>query len=134
MFPFAASVSEWFNFSNFGMDPFQVLAHGISYRVPIGFGTLYMIINLIMLGGVYLFDRAKIGFGTFINIFLLGYVVEYSSWLFKTHVHSNDLWVRVVFLAVGIVILCLGAALYFVGDLGVSTYDAIALTLRKRPP
>jgi uncharacterized membrane protein YczE len=123
-----------FNFSSFGMDPFQVLAHGISYHVPIGFGTLYMIINLVMLGGVFLFDRAKIGLGTFINIFLLGYVVEYSSWMFKTYVPSNDLWVRVVFLGVGILILCIGASLYFVGDLGVSTYDAIALTLSERTP
>ena len=123
-----------FNFSNFGMDPFQVLAHGISYHVPLGFGTLYMIINLVMLGAVFVFDRAKIGLGTFINIFLLGYAVEYSSWLFKTYVPSNELWVRVAFLCVGIVILCIGSALYFVGDLGVSTYDAIALTLSERTP
>jgi uncharacterized membrane protein YczE len=123
-----------FNFSNFGMDPFQVLAHGIGYHVPMGFGTLYMIINLIMLVAVFIFDRAKIGLGTFINIFLLGYVVEYSSWLFKTYVPSDELWVRAVFLCIGIVILCVGAALYFVGDLGVSTYDAIALTLSERTP
>jgi uncharacterized membrane protein YczE len=123
-----------FNFSNFGMDPFQVLAHGISYHVPMGFGTLYAIINLVMLGGVFLFDRSKIGLGTFINIFLLGYVVEFSSWIFKAYVPSTELWVRAAFLVAGILILCIGAALYFVGDLGVSTYDAIALTLSERTP
>ena len=35
-----------FNYSAFGMDPFQVLAHGIFLHTPLGFGTLYMLINL----------------------------------------------------------------------------------------
>ena len=31
-----------------------------------------------------------------------------------------------------VVIMCLASALYFTGDLGVSTYDAIALTLSEK--
>ena len=38
-----------FDFSAFGMDPFQVFAHGIWEKVNIGFGTLYVIINVILL-------------------------------------------------------------------------------------
>ena len=70
-----------FNFSAFGMDPFQVLAHGIWMQFSIGFGTFYTIINLIMLVFIFFIDRHKIGLGTVINIFLLGYVVEFSSLL-----------------------------------------------------
>lgn len=123
-----------FNFSSFGMDPFQVLAHGISYHIHMGFGTLYMIINLIMLIGVFIIDRRKIGIGTFINIFLLGYMVQFSSWLFATYVPADSLLIRSLFLAAGIIILCFGSSLYFTGDLGVSTYDAVALILAERTP
>ena len=60
-----------FSFSNFGMDPFQVLAHGIWKHTSLGFGVLYMIINLVMLLVILLVDKRKIGLGTFINVFLL---------------------------------------------------------------
>ncbi|MEX1306976.1 MAG: hypothetical protein AB1Z19_00455 [Eubacteriales bacterium] len=121
-----------FNFSMFGMDPFQVLAHGIWEKFPIGFGTLYMIINLLMLVVIFFIDKSKIGLGTLINIFLLGYVVQFSSWLFVTLIPDPTLVVRIAALIVGIVIISFGSALYFTGDLGVSTYDAVALVMAEK--
>jgi len=121
-----------FNFSAFGMDPFQVFAHGVWNHMPIGFGTFYTILNLIMLIFIFIIDRKKIGLGTVINIFLLGYVVEFSSWLFETRIPNPTISIRILFLIVGIIILCFGSSLYFVGDLGVSTYDAVALILSEK--
>ncbi|NLP33961.1 MAG: Tat pathway signal sequence [Clostridiales bacterium] len=121
-----------FNFSAFGMDPFQVFAHGVWNHMPIGFGTFYTILNLIMLIFIFIIDRKKIGLGTVINILLLGYVVEFSSWLFETRIPNPTISIRILFLIVGIIILCFGSSLYFVGDLGVSTYDAVALILSEK--
>lgn len=92
-----------FSFSDFGMDPFQVLAHGIWKLTPLGFGTLYMIISLIMLAVVFLTDRHKIGLGTFINIFLFGYLVQFSSWLYALLIPSPSLMVKFMFLTFGVV-------------------------------
>ncbi len=121
-----------FNFSAFGMDPFQVLAHGISMHIPLGYGTFYSILNLLMLVVVFFIDRKKIGLGTFINIFLLGYVVQFSSWLFDTLIPNPTIVIKIVFLLIGIIIISFGSALYFTGDLGVSTYDAVALILSEK--
>lgn len=121
-----------FNFSTFGMDPFQVFAHGVWMHTPIGFGTFYTMLNLIMLVFIFIIDRRKIGLGTVINIFLLGYVVEFSSWLFETWMPHPSIAVRILFLIIGLIILCFGSSLYFVGDLGVSTYDAVALILSEK--
>lgn len=122
-----------FNFSMFGMDPFQVMAHGIWYQLEnIGFGTFYMILNLIMLVFIFFIDKKKIGLGTLVNIFLLGYVVEFSTWLWTTLIPDPTLWLRIIALVVAVVILCFGAALYFTGDLGVSTYDAVALVMSEK--
>lgn len=121
-----------FSFSAFGMDPFQVLAHGIWMHTPIGYGTFYSIINLIMLIFIFIIDRKKIGLGTFINIFLLGYVVQLSSWLLETWIPNPTFGTRVIFLIAGIVIMCFGSSLYYIGDLGVSTYDAVALILSEK--
>lgn len=121
-----------FNFSAFGMDPFQVLAHGIWMQFSIGFGTFYAIINLIMLVFIFFIDRHKIGLGTVINIFLLGYVVEFSSLLLITMIPNPTIVIRSIFLIIALIILCVGSSLYFTGDLGVSTYDAVALILSEK--
>lgn len=121
-----------FNFSAFGMDPFQVLAHGIWKHLPLGFGSFYLILNLIMLVFIFFIDRHKIGLGTVINIFLLGYVVEFSSWLFVNWISYPTVGLKVLFLIIGIVVICFGSSLYYVADLGVSTYDAVALILSEK--
>ncbi len=121
-----------FNFALFGMDPFQVFAHGIWHHTTIGFGTFYMIVNLLMLIGIFFMDKTKIGLGTVINIFLLGYVVQFSSWLFNVLIPAPSLIIRSVALIIGILVICFGSALYFTGDLGVSTYDAVALIMTEK--
>ncbi|MCA0385779.1 MAG: Tat pathway signal sequence [Firmicutes bacterium] len=121
-----------FNFSMFGMDPFQVFAHGIWNHTNMGYGTFYAIVNLIMLVGVFFIDKKKIGLGTLINIFILGYVVEFSSWLFITWIPDPSILIRSIALGCGILIISFGSALYFTGNLGVSTYDAVALILSEK--
>lgn len=124
-----------FNFSTLGLDPFQVFTHGVFMILPEGapgFGTVYAVINLAMLVVIFLADRKKIGLGTLINIFLLGYVVEYSSLLFEKLIPEPSLPVRFVFLLLGIVVMCFSSALYFTADMGVSTYDAVSLIISEK--
>ena len=118
-----------FNFSDFGMDPFQVFAHGLWNLAPLGFGTFYMMLNLVLLAGMFFLDRGKIGLGTFINLFLLGYVAEFSGWVWDTLFPHPGLAIKCSFLLAGILLISLAAALYFTADLGVSTYDVIALRI-----
>lgn len=121
-----------FKFSVFGLDPFQVLAHGIARHMPIAFGTLYVIINAIMLIAIFFLDKTKIGLGTLINLFLLGYVAQYSEMFFLWMIPDASFWVRLGILLLAILIICLGSAFYFTGNLGVSTYDAVALIMSEK--
>ena len=121
-----------FNLALFGMDPFQVFAHGIWRHTTIGYGTFYTIVNLLMLIGIFFIDKSKIGLGTLINIFLLGYVVQFSSWMFNVLIPGPSLVIRSIALIIGIVIICFGSAMYFTGDMGVSTYDAVALIMEEK--
>ncbi len=93
---------------------------------------MYAAVNLVMLVVIFLTDRNKIGLGTVINIFLLGYVVEYSSLFFERLIPEPSLVVRFVFLIGGIVIMCFSSALYFTADMGVSTYDAVSLIISEK--
>lgn len=116
----------------FGVDPFQVLVSGLDHTIPIDFGTLYVLINGVLLLFGLIADRHNIGIATFINLFLLGYVVDFTKAGLEALFLVPGMVVRVGFMVLGIVVLCIGSALYMTADLGVSTYDAVAIVMSKK--
>lgn len=124
----------FFRRSMFGVDPYQCFANGLANVIPIRFGTLYMLVNLVQLAVVFFLDRHYIGISTFLNLFLLGYIVEFSESFLAKLCPDPTLAIRIAFLIVGIVVTCIAAALYYTADLGVSTYDAIPLHISDRKP
>lgn len=127
----------FFNAAVFGVDPFQCLAQGLHNRfqiIPVfaTYGVFYTVVNLLLLLVDFLLDRHYIGLATFINMFLLGYLVTFSEDCIHLVFPTPDLPTRVILLVIGIFLSCLAAALYYTADLGVSTYDAIPLTLTDR--
>lgn len=123
-----------FRNARFGTDPFQVFVNGISNKITfIDFGTLYMLINLLMLAAIFFLNKKHIGISTFINIFLLGYVVDFSDKIVAGIVGEEPaMVVRIGLMVAAVVILCFASAMYFTASLGVSTYDAVALILEER--
>lgn len=121
-----------FKIAAFGVDPFQSLMSGLHAMFPISFGTLYMIANVILLLFSLIVDRSKIGLATFINLFLLGYVTEFTHGALLTLLPDPSLLVRIGCLLVGFIVLCFSASLYMTANLGVSTYDAIAIVLSEK--
>lgn len=122
----------FFSYSNLGLDPFQVLAHGLWNLTSMGFGSFYVILNILMFVVILLVNRHKIGLGTLINLFLLGYIAEYSEKAIRMVNPEPTTLVRYCALIFAVIVMCLASALYFTADLGVSTYDAVALTIDER--
>ena len=116
-----------FKHAALGVDPFQSLMSGLDAVIPIRFGTLYVIVNLALLLFALLLDRRKIGLATLINLFLLGYIAEFSQGRCRALFPALSPAGRLGLLAAAIVIMCLASAFYFTADLGVSTYDAVSL-------
>ncbi|MBP3421345.1 MAG: hypothetical protein J6K37_03645 [Lachnospiraceae bacterium] len=121
-----------FKIAALGVDPFQSLMSGLDKLIPISFGTLYVIVNLILLTFSIIVDRHNIGIATFINLFLLGYITEFTYSFLQTVFVNPSMIVRALCLIVGIVIICFGSAFYMTADLGVSTYDAVAIVLANK--
>ena len=116
-----------FKIAAMGVDPFQSLMSGLDKLIPISFGTLYVIVNAILLLFSLIVDRHNIGIATFINLFLLGYITEFTYNFLQTILVNPSMPVRFACLIIGIVIICFGSAFYMTADLGVSTYDAVAI-------
>lgn len=118
-----------FKIAALGVDPFQSLMSGLDKRIPISFGTLYVIVNAVLLLFSLFADRHYIGIATFINLFLLGYITQWTYEFLLTVIVDPSMVVRLLCLLIAIVIICFGSSLYMTADLGVSTYDAVALIL-----
>ena len=116
-----------FKIAALGVDPFQSLMSGLDNWIPIPFGTLYVLVNLVLLGFSLIADRRNIGIATFINLFLLGYITQFTYELLQLWLPAPSLPVRVLCLLIGIVVICFGSSLYMTANLGVSTYDAVAI-------
>ncbi|WP_458407879.1 YczE/YyaS/YitT family protein [Anaerotignum sp.] len=122
----------FFKLAAFGVDPFQSFMSGTNQMFPINFGTLYVIVNTILLLFALIFDRHYIGIATFINLFLLGYVVDFSHQTLLAIFPDASMLIRIPSFIFGFVALCFGCSVYITADLGVSTYDAIALIMANK--
>ena len=118
-----------FKIAALGVDPFQSFMAGLDVLVPLDFGLLYIIANAILFLFALIFDRHYIGIATFINLFLLGYITQFTYEFLQTVIVNPSLIIRVLCLVVGVVVICFGSAFYMTADLGVSTYDAVALII-----
>ena len=118
-----------FKIAALGVDPFQSFMAGLDVMVPLDFGLLYIIVNALLLSFALIFDRHYIGIATFINLFLLGYITQFSYAFLQTVIVEPSILVRILCLVVGVAVICFGSAFYMTADLGVSTYDAVALII-----
>lgn len=119
----------FFKLAAFGVDPFQSFMSGMDQLIPIEFGTLYVVVNACLLLYALIFDRHYIGIATFVNLFLLGYVVQFTYETLQLIFAAPSMIVRVFSFVFGFVMLCFSSSIYMTADLGVSPYDAVALIM-----
>lgn len=112
-----------------GVDPFQTLMAGLNAFIPISFGTLYVIVGILLLLFSLIADRHYVGLASIITLTLQGYVIDFCTKILFSLFPSPGLLLRVGSFLIGILLLCFATAVYFLADLGVSAYDAISLII-----
>lgn len=122
----------FFKLAAFGVDPFQCLMSGLNKLIPISFGTLYLIVNIFLLFFSLIFDRRNVGFATFVNMFLLGYITQFTFDILQGIFIEPSILIRIISLVIGLFLICISISLYSTAKLGVSTYDAIAITMAEK--
>lgn len=125
----------FFKCSQFGVDPFQCFAQGVWGRffgTKVTYGTYYTVLSGIMLLIDLVIARSCMGAATLVNMFLTGYVVDFSCMVINHLCAEPGLVVRCVFLAVGVLVMCFASSLYMTSNLGVSVYDAIPIVIARK--
>ena len=116
-----------------GVDPFQCLCGGLYRVIPLSQGTAYIIISALMLIVGLILKPRLFGLGTFINLFLLGYVIDGGEQLLLSLFGpAASLGIRIVYLILGLAVLCFSSSLYMTANMGISAYDFYAICLSDR--
>ena len=119
----------------FGTDPCSCFNLGFSKKMGWSFGTWQALCNLLLFFIVIRFDTSRIGLGTFVNAFLVGYFAEFFMFVLDFFPAINAalplLTRTLIFLPVGVLFLTV-VAIYIVVDMGVAPYDAMPQILSKK--
>ncbi|MCH4160718.1 MAG: hypothetical protein LKF41_03525 [Bifidobacterium sp.] len=121
-----------FSKAAFGVDPFTSLAMGLWRISGFAYNTVYIVINVIMLLAVTVVARHRLGVATLFTVFVTGSVAQLGMGILDALMPVVSWQIRFVLLLIGVIVLCFSSSLYYVADLGVSGYDAIALTIAER--
>ena len=86
-----------------GTDPCSCFTLGVQKHLPFSYGTVQLIINLITFIFVIFNDLGMIGFGTIGNMIVLGYLVDFFTWVWGMVLPGG---LRFVWLAISCLYRC----------------------------
>jgi len=114
--------------AHLGLDPWNVLHEGLVKHLGLSFGTVTIISGVAVLL-LWIPLRQPLGAGTVINAVLVGALVDVALWLVPT---PDELWLRVMFLLVGVVLCGAAGAVYLGSHLGPGPRDGLMTGLVAR--
>ena len=123
---------SWLLLTDLGPDPYTMLNGAVSQKLGISLGSWQALLNCILLVGVLIFGGRNIGFGTLANMILVGYSIDFFSWVWRQILPLEifqQLSVRLLVMAPALIMFILSAAVYMDIDMGSSPYDAIPFIL-----
>ena len=119
-------------FANIGLAPWDCLGMGISYHTPLNYG-LSMTIMAVVILGIDLLLKEKIGFGTIIDALLTGNFVQMYNSLNPFELNTN-LALGVGIMLTGFVFMAFGMAVYMKSEQCCGPRDSLLVGLGKRMP
>jgi uncharacterized membrane protein YczE len=114
--------------SNLGLDPWDVLHSGITKHLPMSFGMVVIVLSFVVLLA-WIPLRQWPGFGTISNAIVIGLATDLTLSALHT---PHALWLRIAFIAVGIVANALAGALYIGAQFGPGPRDGLMTGLVRR--
>jgi len=117
-----------------GASPITCLNIGIAKQIGLTFGTWQLMQCLIMLVGVFIFDRGKIGFGTIYILIASGYTSDFFLWLIvKIPVlETFSIGIRIAAFTLSLILIYFGSAVYIETNMGLSPYDAVGIIISEK--
>lgn len=118
--------------ANIGLAPWDALNQGVSNLTGLSFGTVIILIGLfILVADIFL--KEKIGVGSILNMFLIGYFYDLIAYFFPIPLVDSFL-VGIAIMFLGQFTICLASYFYISAEMGCGPRDALMVALHKRFP
>ena len=117
------------NKSLFGCNPMSIFVVGLSKHLPISMGTCNLIVALTEMIVGYILAKENVSYTTIIGVFGVSYAIDLGNFLIPD---SNNLYIRILYMLIGVLLYCLAFAIQQVAKCGYSHYDTFVFGLAKR--
>lgn len=125
---------SWLVQISFGTDPCTSLNMAVAAKIGTSLGHWQAAFNTFLFLFVIIWGSEYIGFGTIANMFLVGYSVDFFSWIWEMVMpvgFFNSMVMRIVVLIPALAIFVFAVAVYIDVELGTAPYDAIPFIIHK---
>ena len=119
-------------YANIGLAPWDCLGMGVAKHTPLNYG-LSMTVMAVLILGIDLLLKERIGFGTIIDALLTGNFVQIFNSL-NPFGDNENLWFGIAIMLVGFVFMALGMWIYMRAQQCCGPRDALLVGLGKRLP
>ena len=117
-------------FANIGLAPWDCLGMGIAKHTPLNYGVSMTAMAVIILG-IDLLLKERIGFGTIIDALVTGNFVQMYNDLNPLS-PNEQIWSGILLMTAGFVFMALGMLIYMKGKQCCGPRDALLVGLGKR--
>lgn len=111
-----------------GAAPWDVLTQGIVNYVPLTFGVVTILVSIVVLL-LWLPLRQRYGIGTLLNALLVGPAADFGLFFIPA---GQELWVRICFFVIGLLVLAAATGLYIGAHFGPGPRDGLMTGLHAR--
>ena len=123
---------HWTIYANIGLAPWDCLGMGISYHTFLNYG-LAMTVMAVAVLLIDLLLRERIGYGTIIDAFLTGNLVQLYNDL-NPLPENHNVWIGIAVMLMGFVFMALGMWIYMRAAQCCGPRDSLLVGLGKRFP
>lgn len=106
----------------------SVLVIGIHKQIALTVGTCNLLVAIVQVIVGYFTDKRNITWVTIVAMFATSYVIDFANLLI---VDTNDVFVRVIYMLVGIVLYCFGLGMQQSVSIGYGNLDVFIFGLKK---
>ena len=117
-------------YANIGLAPWDCLGMGISYHTPFNYGISMTLMAIIVLG-IDLLLKERIGFGTIIDALFTGNFVQAFNYL-NPFPENHNLWLGILIMVIGFVFMAVGMWIYMRAEQCCGPRDSFLVGLGKR--
>lgn len=114
--------------ANLGLDPWDVLHQGLTNYLPVSFGTVTIIVGVVVLL-LWIPLRQRPGLGTISNVIVIGVAVDLGLWLLDS---PSSLAGRILLMVAAVILNGLAGAIYIGSQLGPGPRDGLMTGLSAR--